>query len=177
MMCVSFAAVLWVRHTLKIHGLNKGFATAVGVAPASPRVDLCQTRVTRVRTASGVEVFENGLAWTMKKNSNEKKLDPISVEKWFGANCSVLVDDLRQIGSNETQAAKPVATFEFLHGGTESIKQLPSGQFLWKKIAFHSQQLVDALRDLSMLREAGPHGRPRPPVAAPPPPAAESSED
>lgn len=162
MMALSLAAVLWVRHNLKERRLINNLASAVGVAPVSGRVDLCQTRVTRVKTASGVELYENGMKWMMKKNAVERQLDPISVEKWFGANCSVLADSFRPVALKESEAAWTVVTFEFLHGATQAVKQTASGHFIWGARAFRSEQLATAIGELPEIREAGPSGRPQP---------------
>lgn len=165
MMIAALVAVIWSIRSINQHGLNPQIASAVGAnrtAKLATRVDLCESRVQDLKTASGIELYENGLNWFMKKKSVEKKLDPIAVEKWFGKNCSVFAENLRPIALKETEAAKPVLIFGFVHGVTETLKEAPAGEYIWRQISFHSRQLTDALTQLNELREAGPHGRATP---------------
>jgi hypothetical protein len=104
------------------------------------------------------------MAWFIKKSPEEKEvqLDPVSVEKWFGYNCSVIVEDSRPVASNEIQAATPVLTIDFIQGASETINRLANGAYQWKQIVFHSKQLDDALKQLPEIQAAGPDGRANP---------------
>lgn len=164
-MSVSLAAVVYAIYSLKQHGLNPRMAAAIGVAgPVSTptRIDLCESRVQHLKTASGVELFENGFNWFIKKGSVQKKLDPVAVEKWFGRNCAVYAENLRPNALKESEAAEPVLIFGFVHGATEILRETAAGEFIWRQFSFRSDQLDKALRQLPELREADPHGRANP---------------
>jgi hypothetical protein len=157
MMVLSLGAILWVMANMQkaVPPIAKVMGHETRPAKVQrARVDLCETRVQGLKTASGVEFFENGLNWYVKTNSNEKKLDNIEVEKWFGRNCSVYADDLRPVASNDLQAAKPILTFNFIQGGSEAVKKTAAGDFVWRKIIFHSSQLEKGLEQLAELKEA-----------------------
>ena len=108
-------------------------------------------------------MFEDGMKWMMKKNGNERNLDPVPVEKWFGANCSVLADDLRPVASNEREAAMPVLMFDFVHGGSQAVKQTAVRPIhLGENRVPLSSSWPTRLAGLPRIREAGPSGRPEP---------------
>jgi len=166
-LCLSFSLVVWSMYSIRNHGLGSGVNEVLtGDRTAkvqSSRVEICETRVKGLKTSAGTEFYENGMSWFKKSSeSHETKLDPVDVEKWFGHNCSLATEDLRPVASNESAGALPVLTLNFIQGGPESVRQTPSGMFIWKQFSFRSPQLEGALKDLKNLREAGPAGRANP---------------
>lgn len=169
MMSLSFLAVIFIIRRTQEKGLPPAIvAPIVGeesrvakIAPTHQRVDLCENRVRSLKTSNGLEVFENGLNWFSRKNSAEKKLDPVSVERWFGKNCSVFVEDLRPAASKDVEAATPVLILDFIQGAPAEVKRISTGEFIWKQISFHSKQFEEALVQLAELQEASPNGRAR----------------
>lgn len=140
-MCLSLVGVMWIMHSLQTKGLGLGFSSVVGFARAAkvlehPRVDLCGNRVHSLRIPGG-----------------KQPLQPMALETWLRRNCSIVAEDLRQVALNDMKAAEPVLTMDFIEGGTDTIKQTPTGRFVWKQISFHSLQLEQAIKQLANLHQ------------------------
>lgn len=168
-LCASLGLVVWAMYSIRNHGLGQNVSTVLAgqrvARVQTSKVEICETRVKALKTSSGTRYYENGMSWFKKSDAPgapETRLDPVDVEKWFGHNCSLATEDLRPVASNETQAATPILTLNFIEGNPESVRETPSGTFIWKQFSFKSPQLKSALKDLGNLREAGPAGRANP---------------
>ena len=115
--------------------------------PDRDSVNICPTRVTSITLPDGWTLVQDGLAWYRKINDVMEELDPIAVEKWFGAHCIMTAEDLQPADV----AGITRMTLTFVNGSVQTLEELSGGKFKWINQGFSSTELKEALDELPAL--------------------------
>jgi len=112
---------------------------------AATTLDWCNTRVSALERPGKPTIRQIKLQWYLE----DKLLEFIPVEKWFGRNCRVIID---RVSPSEFDAAtaKPVLVVKFIKGEPETL--MAAGNiYRWEREIFRSSELDQALVDLDTL--------------------------
>lgn len=140
-MVITLVAVILLMRNLN---QEKKPSTAVSVT-------LCPTRVQLVEIAADGSVLQQkGTKWI--RNSSQE-LDPIAVEKWFSALCSISAEP-----GASGEGFQPAIRLTYITGESQMVLRAPSGEFQTGDIKFNSKDLEDALAAFRTLPEAKPPG-------------------
>lgn len=131
-----------------------------GDSAAPQKVNLCQTRVSRLDVGR-VSVFQEGLNWYRGHRDGEsgaakakERLDDVAVEKWFSRNCMVVGT---RVGSPPNVTTALVV--HFVNGEPRTLlRSAMGGDYEWMGLPFRSAQLDGALKELLSLPAIGSGG-------------------
>jgi len=111
------------------------------------KLSWCLTRVVSLVKPQGFKLAQEGRAWIFS-TPEEKVLDFVAVEKWFGRYCRVNATGAITMPG---EGSKPELFIKFVNGETEVLSITESGLFIWQDKVFSSPELSAALAELPQL--------------------------
>ena len=118
--------------------------------PASHELNICPTRVSSISVIGSMALIQDGMIWFRTKNGQREELDPIAVEKWFGAHCSMAIEAVSGTAPKDT---RPWVTLAYVSGLPLTI-QREQNIFMFGGRYFHSEELTQAVAELESLPPA-----------------------
>ena len=152
---LGLGLVIYIMFQIKNSGLPPTALNLMGIQAPSKIVrhnkDLmwCQTRVQSMEKPKSFKIYQDKLKW-FTSGQSPQEIDFITVEKWFGQNCSLKVEPLPK----ETIDPKNIQTaliINFIKGTTEHLFKLEPNVYAWKGQVFRSPQMESALNQLTRI--------------------------
>src|SRR5690606_20417479 len=109
-------------------------------------INLCVTRIKALTMVDGFAVVQDGLDWYRRAGQHMGELDPIAVEKWFGANCRIKVKP-----AEATEASQAFVTVSFVSGEPQTLAKVGPGVYSWMGQVFTSPEFEAAIKSLAEL--------------------------
>ena len=130
-----------------VFGISPHLAT---VSSQSKQLTWCETRIKSMETKS-FRIYQDRLKW-FSSGYSSKKINDLSVEKWFVKNCSL---DIEPIDKNTVKYENPQTALvvNFIKGTAERLFRLEPDIYSWKGQIFRSPQLSSALSQLEQLQK------------------------
>lgn len=140
-------AIRNLNQTSRSGGGNSLTAALTGerTAKVAQAISICPTRVARLE-AGKVSIFQEGMSWYRATPARKEKLDDVAVEKWFSRNCSVSGTRV----SSPSQVDTALKIF-FVSGMPRTLLRSAGGEYEWMGLPFRSNQMDDALKELTEL--------------------------
>lgn len=155
---VGLFLVLFSIHSLNKNGLPAGLSALFGGAKhggqqpnaSLKKINWCDTRVQALVQPEGFQLEQVGMKWFAKREE-EKEVDFIRVEKWFGKYCSIKGLFIEEASELPLETFKPAFFIKFIKGEVQALGRNDEGVYLWKGQAFTSEELDGALKELAQL--------------------------
>jgi hypothetical protein len=134
---------------LKTFGAPTWFSAFTGESVSTKSyITLCETRVSGFIKPNAYKISQEGRKW-LKDDGSHREIDFLSMERWFGANCKIQVEDLKTAGLSPT--GEPSLFVQFITNNSAPLFQTPGGAYVWQGKQFYSKALDQALLQLDQL--------------------------
>ncbi len=162
---LGFLLCIYGIYAVNHRGLPPGLLSMFGLKPqvTSQRDSFCKTRVLGLIQPQKVKIMQEGNQW-VAENSSTEYVNFISVEKWLSRFCSIH-PDAGTPDSVEASAGNgfvPALFVKFIDGAVDILRSDSAGRFEWHGQVFKSDDLSNALRELSQLPSANSEDVARP---------------